>query len=188
MFNTFVFAQIFNLVNCRKLDNKLNIFEGVLKNRYFIVITLISKSSALTFRSVSALTIVTEIGGWALIAFVGGAAFQVTQIPGHEWGISLALSFVSITLDVLIRCIPTPLLERAFIKTRIMAADKVLPTYRPETAEWNSAITEVDNLLLFSGLRRGRLNALSFIKVVRCSTTIYSRLTVLLRPLLVTIR
>ena len=41
VFNTFVFAQIFNPVNCRRLNNRLNIFEGILKNRYFIVITLI---------------------------------------------------------------------------------------------------------------------------------------------------
>ncbi len=41
VFNAFVFAQIFNSVNCRRLDSKLNIFEGILKNRYFMVITLI---------------------------------------------------------------------------------------------------------------------------------------------------
>jgi Ca2+-transporting ATPase len=146
VFNTFVFAQIFNSVNCRRLDNKLNIFEGILRNRYFIVITLI------------------EIGGQVLIVFVGGAAFQVTPIPAREWGISLALGFVSIPLGVLIRCIPTPPFERAFIKLRIMSPDKVLPTDRPETAEWNSAITKVrDNLSLFSSLRGGRVNASSFI-------------------------
>ena len=44
VFNTFVFAQIFNSINCRRLDNKLNIFEGILRNRYFIVITLIGMS------------------------------------------------------------------------------------------------------------------------------------------------
>jgi len=53
--------------------------------------------------------------------FVGGGAFQVTHIPGREWGISLALGFMSIPLGVLIRCIPTPPLERAFIKLRIEA-------------------------------------------------------------------
>ena len=42
IFNIFVFAQILNLVNCRRLDNKLNIFEGIFENRYFIAITLIS--------------------------------------------------------------------------------------------------------------------------------------------------
>ena len=44
VFNVFVFAQIFNSVNCRRLDNKLNIFEGIFKNRYFIAITLIGTS------------------------------------------------------------------------------------------------------------------------------------------------
>ena len=41
VFNTFVFAQIFNSINCRRLDNRLNIFEGIFRNRYFIAITLI---------------------------------------------------------------------------------------------------------------------------------------------------
>jgi Ca2+-transporting ATPase len=44
VFNAFVFAQIFNSVNCRRLDRKLNIFEGITKNWYFIVITLIGLS------------------------------------------------------------------------------------------------------------------------------------------------
>ena len=41
VFNTFVFAQVFNSINCRRLDNRLNIFEGVLNNWYFIIITFI---------------------------------------------------------------------------------------------------------------------------------------------------
>ena len=40
VFNTFVFAQIFNSFNCRRLDKKLNIFEGISKNHNFTVITL----------------------------------------------------------------------------------------------------------------------------------------------------
>jgi P-type Ca2+ transporter type 2C len=44
VFNAFVFAQIFNSVNCRRLDNKINIFEGVSHNFYFIGITLLGMS------------------------------------------------------------------------------------------------------------------------------------------------
>ena len=96
--------------------------------------------------------------------FVGGAAFQATPIPGREWGISLALGVVSIPLSVLIRCIPTPPLERAFIKLRNMRPDEILPTTKPETIQWNDAITKVrDNLSLFSRLRGGRVNGSSFI-------------------------
>ncbi|KAF9644891.1 Ca-transporting ATPase, partial [Thelephora ganbajun] len=151
VFNAFVFAQIFNSVNCRRLDNKLNIFEGILKNRYFIVITLI------------------EIVGQVLIVFIGGAAFQVTRIPGREWGISLALGFFSIPLGVLIRCIPTPPLERAFIKLRIMTPHEVLPI-KLDTVEWNEAVTKFrDNLSMFSRLRGGRVNASSFVRKSRKS-------------------
>ena len=42
--NTFVFAQIFNPANCKRLDNKLNIFEGIFKNRYPTVTTPICTS------------------------------------------------------------------------------------------------------------------------------------------------
>jgi len=41
VFNSFVFAQIFNSVNCRQLYSQLNVFEGILKNRYFLVITVL---------------------------------------------------------------------------------------------------------------------------------------------------
>lgn len=41
VFNVFVFAQIFNSINCRRLDSKLDVFEGLSKNKYFILITLV---------------------------------------------------------------------------------------------------------------------------------------------------
>lgn len=49
VFNAFVFAQIFNSLNCRRLDNKLNIFEGITHNPYFIGITLLGMSSKVSF-------------------------------------------------------------------------------------------------------------------------------------------
>jgi Ca2+-transporting ATPase len=51
VFNAFVFAQVANSVNCRRLDRKLNVFEGLLKNYYFIAITLIGASSPLNISS-----------------------------------------------------------------------------------------------------------------------------------------
>lgn len=43
VFNSFVFAQIFNSINCRRLDRRMNVFEGMLGNYYFIGITLIGQ-------------------------------------------------------------------------------------------------------------------------------------------------
>ncbi|KAI0359713.1 calcium-translocating P-type ATPase [Trametes cingulata] len=145
VFNIFVFAQIFNSVNSRRLDNRLNIFEGITKNYYFMVITFI------------------EVAVQVLIVFIGGAAFQVTRIGGREWGIALALGFVSIPLGALIRCIPNGPVERFFIKIRLLPNPEVLPTTRPE-AEWNSAIQLVrDNLNTFSHVRGGRMRASSYV-------------------------
>jgi len=38
VFNTFVWMQIFNELNNRRLDNKFNIFEGMFKNYWFLSI------------------------------------------------------------------------------------------------------------------------------------------------------
>ncbi|KAF9448305.1 calcium-transporting ATPase [Macrolepiota fuliginosa MF-IS2] len=147
VFNTFVFAQIFNSVNCRRLDRGLNIFEGILKNPYFIGITLL------------------EIAVQVIIVFVGGAAFQVTPIPGREWGISLALGFVSIPWGVFVRLLPSAPFEKAF---RVLGffgrEEEELPTSRPDKETWTGAINLVrDNLGYFSNVRGGRLRASSFV-------------------------
>ncbi|KAJ7659945.1 Ca-transporting ATPase [Mycena rosella] len=147
VFNAFVFAQIFNSVNCRRLDRNLNIFEGILKNWYFIIITLI------------------EIGGQILIVFIGGAAFEVTRIGGREWGISLALGCVSIPLGALIRLLPNEPFERLFKRLGLLGRPDVLPVTspNPDTVGWN-AITRVrDNLNTFANVRGGRVRSSSFV-------------------------
>jgi Ca2+-transporting ATPase len=146
VFNAFVFAQIFNSVNCRRLDSHLNIFEGILRNKFFIGITLL------------------EIAVQIVIVFVGGAAFQVTPIGGREWGISLALGFVSIPWGVLIRLMPTEPFLRFFKFVRLMSDPReVLPT-KSEESGWNGAVGLIkDNLSTFANLRGGRLRSSSFV-------------------------
>lgn len=88
VFNTFVWLQIFNEVNNRRLDNKLNIFEGMHRNYFFIVINLIM------------------IGGQVMIIYVGGEAFKVARLNGKEWGLSVGLGAISIPWGALIRLTP----------------------------------------------------------------------------------
>lgn len=88
VFNTFVWLQIFNELNNRRLDNRLNIFEGITHNYFFIAINLIM------------------IGGQVLIVFVGGEAFRITRLDGKEWGLSIGLGAISIPFGVLIRLLP----------------------------------------------------------------------------------
>ncbi|WEW55235.1 plasma membrane calcium [Emydomyces testavorans] len=88
VFNTFVWMQIFNEFNNRRLDNNFNIFEGMLKNYWFIGINLLM------------------IGGQVMIIFVGGLAIGVTRISGEQWAICILCSIFCLPWAILLRCIP----------------------------------------------------------------------------------
>ncbi|KAI8597204.1 PMCA-type calcium-translocating P-type ATPase [Dissophora ornata] len=88
VFNTFVFMQIFNEINCRRLDNRLNIFSGMLQNHYFTVIFVIM--------------VVFQV----IIVEFGGAAFQTESLNGVQWVICILLGLLSIPVGVILRLIP----------------------------------------------------------------------------------
>lgn len=88
VFNTFVWMQIFNEFNNRRLDNKFNIFEGMLRNYWFLGINCLM------------------VGGQIMIIFIGGAALSVTRINGTQWAICILSAFFCMPFAVLLRCIP----------------------------------------------------------------------------------
>jgi len=88
VFNTFVWMQIFNEFNNRRLDNKLNIFEGVHKNYFFIIINIIM------------------VAGQVLIVFVGGAAFSIKRLDLTQWAICILCALPCLLWAMVLRCIP----------------------------------------------------------------------------------
>ena len=88
VFNTFVWMQIFNEFNNRRLDNRLNIFEGVHRNPFFIIINIIM------------------VAGQIMIIFVGGKAFQIKRIDGIQWLICILSALPCLLWAILLRCIP----------------------------------------------------------------------------------
>lgn len=88
VFNTFVWMQVFNEINNRRLDNKFNIFEGIHRNFWFMGINVIM------------------IAGQILIIFVGGAAFSVTRLDGTQWAISILCALPCLLWGMLIRTFP----------------------------------------------------------------------------------
>ncbi|KAL2068976.1 hypothetical protein VTL71DRAFT_15314 [Oculimacula yallundae] len=88
VFNTFVWMQIFNEFNNRRLDNKFNIFTGIHRNFFFIGINCIM------------------VGLQVAIVFVGGKAFSITKIDGVQWAICLVLASLSLPMGILVRCFP----------------------------------------------------------------------------------
>jgi len=75
-------------ISCRRIDDELNIFEGMHHNWLFLSINSIM------------------IGGQIIFMFIGGQAFSITRITGVQWAYSLVLGILSLAVGVLIRLIP----------------------------------------------------------------------------------
>jgi P-type Ca2+ transporter type 2C len=104
VFNTYVWMQIFNqykyvymprlpstvltLGSCRRIDNKLNILDGILQNWFFIATGLVM------------------IGGQITIMMVGGRAFSIVRLSAVQWAYSLVLGVLCIPFGAVLRLIP----------------------------------------------------------------------------------
>eukprot|EP00238_Polyblepharides_amylifera_P013083 CAMPEP_0196599016 /NCGR_PEP_ID=MMETSP1081-20130531/94632_1 /TAXON_ID=36882 /ORGANISM="Pyramimonas amylifera, Strain CCMP720" /LENGTH=1165 /DNA_ID=CAMNT_0041924757 /DNA_START=173 /DNA_END=3670 /DNA_ORIENTATION=- len=100
IFNTFVFCQVFNELNARHMD-KLNVFEGLLANRVFIFIILITCGFQV-------LLIETPLSDFA----------STTSLSTKHWLICVGVGAISIPLAVLVKLIPIPEMDN-FQKTRL---------------------------------------------------------------------
>lgn len=99
VFNTFVWMQIFNEFNNRRLDNKLNIFEGMFRNYWFLGINCIM------------------VGGQIMIVYVGGAAFGVTPLSGIQWAVCIICALGCLPWAVVLRLTPDRPIELALNAT-----------------------------------------------------------------------
>ncbi|KAF2688242.1 calcium transporting P-type ATPase-like protein [Lentithecium fluviatile CBS 122367] len=143
VFNTFVWMQIFNALNNRRLDNRFNVFEGITHNYFFCIILLIM------------------IGGQTLIVFVGGHAFSVTRINGAQWGYSIVLGALSLVVGVIIRLIPDELVRRCI--PNFMKRKRTPELVVSDEYQWNQGLLEIrDELAFIKKVRGGRLGNLKF--------------------------
>ncbi|KAH0585532.1 hypothetical protein H2248_008764 [Termitomyces sp. 'cryptogamus'] len=145
VFNVFVFIQIFNSANCRRLDRKLNVFSGILRHRYFLAITLIE--------------IILQI----VIIFVARNTFKVTRLGWREWGISLGFGAMPIPLGTLIRLLPNESVEKALKKLGLLGWPQVLPTVSAEGEAWSPSMNIVEqNLGIYMKVRGARMKSSFF--------------------------
>lgn len=144
VFNTFVWMQIFNALNNRRLDNRFNVFEGITHNWFFIVILAIM------------------IGGQTMIIFVGGVAFKVTRLNSAQWAYSIVLGALSLPIGAIVRLIPDELVRKCI-------PDSFRRKQTPEVVvsdddyQWNQGLLEIrDELAFLRKIRGGRLSSLKF--------------------------
>ena len=93
IFNTFVFCQIFNFINARRVNGELDFYSGLFTNFVYLAIFV--------------LITVFQV----LIIFFTGEFFGVTPYPGigwKQWLTCLVLGVVELPLAYLIALIPVP--------------------------------------------------------------------------------
>jgi Ca2+-transporting ATPase len=139
IFNMFVWLQIFNQYNNRRLDNKLNIFVGIHKNYYFITMNVIM------------------VAAQVLIAMFGGTAFSIVRINGNQWAISVVMALLCIPWGVCVRLFPDAWFEvgaKFFGKPFVVA-------YRPLSRVLGRAMKKMERKKKQQGEKEGEGDAVS---------------------------
>ncbi|KAI2636647.1 putative calcium P-type ATPase [Xylaria nigripes] len=151
VFNTFVWMQIFNQWNNRRLDNGFNILEGIIRNPFFVGINFI------------------VIGLQILIIFVGGTPFNISTLnppqTGPQWATAIILGFLSIPIGMLIRLIPDDLIMKCIPKSfkSKPARPGLMVSDEEQFNDYPDVLVDVrDELAFLKKLKGGRLNNLKF--------------------------
>ena len=103
VFNIFVFYTLFNQINCRVIDDSINIFIRMNRSLLFPLICI--------FEMILQLAII----------FVGKSPFHVVDegITGAQWGICLGFSAITFVVSFIVKFIPIHVYIDKFIESRI---------------------------------------------------------------------
>eukprot|EP01119_Soliformovum_irregulare_P015406 TRINITY_DN4331_c0_g2_i2.p1 TRINITY_DN4331_c0_g2~~TRINITY_DN4331_c0_g2_i2.p1 ORF type:complete len:354 (-),score=133.06 TRINITY_DN4331_c0_g2_i2:60-1121(-) len=88
IFNTFVFCQVFNEFNARKLEDEKNMFSGIHRNYIFLGVIFIT----VTVQS--------------LIVQFGGEWTETVPLNAYQWMFSVGVGALSLPLGFLLRFVP----------------------------------------------------------------------------------
>ncbi|POM65809.1 Calcium-translocating P-type ATPase, PMCA-type [Phytophthora palmivora] len=89
VFNTFVWMQLFNELNCRKIHDEINIFKGITRNRVFLYVCVLQVAMQVVM--------VQFTGDW----------FNCTPLDIDQWFVCIGIGFISLPLGLLLRSIST---------------------------------------------------------------------------------
>ncbi|KAL4109487.1 hypothetical protein PRIC1_001187 [Phytophthora ramorum] len=87
VFNTFVWMQLFNELNARKIHDEINIFTGITKNRVFLYVCVLQVAMQYAM--------VQHTGDW----------FKCKPLDLGQWFACIGMGFVSLPLGLVLRSI-----------------------------------------------------------------------------------
>jgi Ca2+-transporting ATPase len=130
VFNTFVFLQVFNELNCRRIDEHLNVFTNILHNYIFIIVQVV--------------VIISQ----CFIVEFGGVAFSTTPLTWYQWLATVIIGSLSLPIGIVIRLLPN-----------VGVPEHLLNEYhKPKVTygqmQWETLRTRVDSINVIGLLRR----------------------------------
>lgn len=119
IFNVFVLCQVFNEINCRSCTSYKNVFDKILKNRFFIPLQILI---------VTLQVIIVTFGGSVFGVEYGGLNLQ-------DWLTSIGLGIVALPLGYAVRCIGIPTLTHRLLRRFRVSTESQIPIPSPEEEE-----------------------------------------------------
>ncbi|KAJ1656868.1 plasma membrane calcium [Dispira simplex] len=88
VFNAFVFLQIFNELNCRRIDDTLNVFQNLSRDHGFLLVQVV------------------VVGAQVLIVNYGGLAFGTVPLTYEQWLATVFIGSLSLPVGLILRLSP----------------------------------------------------------------------------------
>ena len=125
IFNIFVFYTLFNQINCRVIDDSLNIFIRMNRNLLFPLICL--------------LEMVLQV----VIIFIGKSPFHVVNegFTGEQWGICIGFSAITFVVSIIVKFIPIHKLIEKLFKSKMK--------YKENEEKENSRDSKIDKQIIY---------------------------------------
>ena len=108
IFNTFVWMQVFNEINARKIHGERNVFENFFSNHVFTGIVFGTAISQVGLNNVAFDTASCKV----LIVELGGTAFSCTGLNWSQWLICVGLGAGELVWGQVIAFVPTKRLPK----------------------------------------------------------------------------
>ncbi|GIL84523.1 hypothetical protein Vretimale_14412 [Volvox reticuliferus] len=140
LFNAFIFCQIFNEINARRINDEYTIFVGLFRNPIFLSVIII--------------TVVFQVI-IINVPFINSKFFKVERLTGLEWLITVAIGFGAIPLSLLTRFITKVLPENCLRGTRVHASTGRTLSGKPNSRTVSGASRTASGARTVSGGRAG---------------------------------
>ncbi|KAJ2008896.1 plasma membrane calcium [Coemansia thaxteri] len=136
VFNAFVFLQVFNQINCRRIQpHEFNVFANIHRDHAFL--------------AVQAVIVAAQ---WLLVSY-GGIAFSTVPLTRLQWVATVFIGVLSLPVGLAIRMLPD--LSACFgLESATSPAQQHLPDVSPARMHIEASVKDVQRAVKFFGAIR----------------------------------